>query len=376
MTRDRFLRTALCDLLDIRYPILQAGMAHVASGELAAAVSQAGGLGVIAAAGLTGAELEAEIRQVRAHGNLAFGVDLILPAGTPEALPEGAAAEALRNAPPVVAELRAELGLAPGAIQPRPIVTGELINEQIAVIFDQRVPVMVSGLGNPAPYVERAHQQGMRVLALVGNTRQARRVAAGGVDAVIAQGHEGGGHTGTVATFVLTPQVVDAVAPTPVVTAGGVGDGRGLLAALVLGATGVWVGTRFIASYEAHAHANWKSRIVDAASEDTTVTTMLTGKPNRSIRNRLIDRLESSSQPPLPMPWQGYLIDDIVGAARERGITDLTRLGSGQVVALIRDVRPAGEIVAALVAEARAIVERQRQLGWLDLDNETGNRGA
>ncbi|HEX2173086.1 MAG TPA: nitronate monooxygenase, partial [Dehalococcoidia bacterium] len=351
------LRTALCDLLEIEYPILQAGMQYVARGPLAAAVSAAGGLGVIGAAGMSGRELEAEIRLVRSRTDRPFGVDIILPAGVPEKVTDDLPPDF--RYPEALDDLRWELGIRRGEVPIRPLASADLIREQIEVIFDHRVPVLVSGLGNPASLVPRARELGMKVMALVGTVRAARRVAAGGADVVVAQGHEAGGHTGQVTTMILVPQVVDAVRPTLVAAAGGVADGRGLLAALMLGASGVWLGTRFIAATESHAHETWKQRVVDAASEDAQVTKYLTGKPNRSIRNRIVDVLEGSGNPPLPFPQQQLLIEDIVLTARDTGHADLMRLASGQTVGLIGEVKPAGEIIREIVAQAEAVWEER-----------------
>jgi NAD(P)H-dependent flavin oxidoreductase YrpB (nitropropane dioxygenase family) len=346
-----FLHTPLCDLLDVRYPILQAGMAHVATPELAAAVSAAGGLGVLAAAAKSGDELAAEIRAVRARTDRPFGVDLIVPSDIPEEvqLPPG------YQPPAFLADVRRELGLDPAGGHRRPLISAKLLREHVEVVFAERVPVLVFALGDPAPLVPRARQLGVRVMALVGNVRAARKVAAAGVDAVIAQGTEGGGHTGRVGTMALVPQVVDAVRPLPVVAAGGIADGRGLLAALMLGAVGVWLGTRFLAAAESGAHENWRQRVVAAGDDDTVVTPIFTGKPVRTLRNRFLELWEQSGVPALPMPYQGYLIEDIAEAARAQGRTDLHRLGCGQSAGLIHEVRPAAEIVAELVRQAAAI---------------------
>ena len=158
------------------------------------------------------------------------------------------------------------------------------VQEQIDVVFEERVPVLASGLGDPGPVVSTAHELGMKVLALVGNSRNAERVAASGVDVVVAQGYDGGGHTGRVGTLALVPKVLDVV-DTPVVAAGGIADGRGIAAALALGCIGVWLGTRFVASAEAYAHPAYKERIVEIDEEGTTRTRCFSGKPCRVIKN-------------------------------------------------------------------------------------------
>ncbi len=211
------LRTSICETLGIEYPIIQAGMGFIARGELAAAVSEAGGLGVIGSASLSPDELRAEIRKVRTQTDRPFGVDILF------ATTRNPAAD---------------------------VVTGRLahgVQAHVDVVFEEKVPVLASGLGDPGPVVDQAHDLGMTVIALVGNTKNARRVEASGVDIVVAQGYDGGGHTGRVGTLSLLPAVLDAV-DVPVLAAGGIGDGRGIAAVLAMGGVGVWMGTRFVAS--------------------------------------------------------------------------------------------------------------------------------
>jgi enoyl-[acyl-carrier protein] reductase II len=241
------LRTALTETLGIEYPIIQAGMGGVAMAELAAAVSNAGGLGVIGGAMLPPDGLREEIRKVKDMTDKPFGVDLLLAAGMPG------------------------------------------LEQQIEAVYKEGVPVFASGLGNPAPYSAEMHRRGMKVIAVVGNVKNARRCAEGGADIIVAQGHEGGGHTGRVATLALVPQVVDAVKPLPVAAAGGIADGRGLVAALALGACGIWVGTRFVATHEAFSHLNYKNKIVEGNDEGTVVSKAFTGKPCRVVRNKYAD---------------------------------------------------------------------------------------
>ncbi|MBI4831812.1 MAG: nitronate monooxygenase [Candidatus Lindowbacteria bacterium] len=249
------LKTSLCDLLGIEKPIIQAGMGFVARSELAAAVSNAGGLGVIGAAFLSHDQLREEIRKTRELTDKPFGVDILFATyGRP-------------SSDPRIEEFTDE------------------VRCQIDIVFEERVPVLASGLGNPAPVVPQAHELGIKVIAVVGNTKNAKRVAAGGVDIIAAQGYDGGGHTGRVGTFTLVPAVCDCVKQ-PVVAAGGVADGRGLVAALAFGAVGVWVGTRFVASKEAVGHMNYKNRIVEIDDEGTTRTRCFTGKPCRVIKNQ------------------------------------------------------------------------------------------
>jgi len=327
------LHTPLCDLLGIEVPIVQAGMGYVARGELAAAVSAAGGLGMIGAASLSADGLRDEIHRVRDLTDRPFGVDILFATvGRPAADDE------------TVAFTRD-------------------VQQQIDVVFEERVPVLASGLGDPGPVVPIAHEQGMKVMALVGNTRNAERVAASGVDVVVAQGYDGGGHTGRIGTLSLLPAVLDVV-DVPVVAAGGIGDGRGIAGVLAMGAVGVWMGTRFVASEEAYAHEHYKRRIVEIDEEGTTVTRCFSGKPCRVIKNdttqawearELQDRIER-------FPRQMRVISEWLGedpyiAARRKGRIDKGAMAAGQSSVLIHELLPAAEIIAQLIAETDSALE-------------------
>ncbi|MBI3966152.1 MAG: nitronate monooxygenase [Chloroflexi bacterium] len=352
------LRTPLCDLLGITYPILQAGMGQVSRADLVAAVSNAGGLGVIGGSGMSATELREEIRKVRDQTERPFGVDIILPMNvqTSDEMRDESTLPPVPAAPDFVLDLRNEYGIKDDD-KPVPRTTNKLIRERVGVVLEERVPVFVSGLGDPAWMVPDAHAQGMKVLSVVGSPRAAKKVARGGVDAVIAQGYDGGGHTGRIGTLSLVPQVVDTVAPVPVVAAGGIADGRAIVAALVLGAVGVWLGTRFLATEEAFVHRNYKERLVAAAPEESVITTVYTGKTVHALKNRLTELWEKSGEKPLPMPLQGMRIGArTVYSGREQGIVDVGSVLSGQAIGLIRDVVSAGEVVRRLVAETQDIL--------------------
>jgi len=306
------IHTALTELLGIEHPIIQAGMGGVAGWRLAAAVSNAGGLGVLGAAMMSPATVREEIRRIKEATDRPYGVDLLLAEGTP------------------------------------------MIDELMAVLFAERVPVFVSGLGDPGRWVEPMHAAGMRVVALVGNVRQAQRCARSGVDVIVAQGHEAGGHTGRIPTFVLVPLVVDAVAPIPVVAAGGVGDGRGLAAALMLGAQGVLVGTRFIATEEAAWHDRYKAKLEEIDEEGTLVTRSYTGKPCRVVRNLHTEEWARREAEIQPFPLQLLAVGERAGAAMASGDMEYGLAPAGQVSGMIRDRPRAAEIVERLVREAEA----------------------
>ncbi len=309
-------KTELTERLGIEYPIIQAGMGGVAMAELVAAVSEAGGLGVIGAAMMTPAILREEVRKVKDQTDKPFGVDLLLAQNWPG------------------------------------------LEEMFQVMFDEEVPVFASGLGSPAPYSEEMHRHGMTVMAVVGAVRHAHKVTEGGTDIVIAQGTEGGGHTGRIATMALVPQVVDAIDPVPVVAAGGIADGRGLVAALALGACGIWVGTRFVATKEANSHDNYKRKIVDATEETTRVTKCYTGKDCRVIKNRYVDQWEDRQGEIKPFPAQMMVDSAKMDAAMRWGDTDLGLMPAGQISGAIQEVKPAGDVVREVMEEAEEVLSR------------------
>ena len=224
--------------------------------------------------------------------------------------------------------------------------------DQVDVITGMQVPVLATGLGNPAPYVDQVHAANGKVISLVGNVKNALRVSDGNADIVVAQGHEAGGHTGRIGTMALLPQVLDAVAPKPVVAAGGIGDGRGLAAALAMGCVGVWCGTMFIATQEANLDEFRKLRIIAARDEDTRVTRLYSGKTMRNITNELIEAWEDSGEQALPMGLQGLLIADIAEAAKQGDRQDLLMNAAGQISGLLNEIRPAAEVLEEMVREA------------------------
>jgi nitronate monooxygenase len=358
------LRTRLCDTFGIRYPIVQAGMAPVAGPELAAAVCNAGGLGILAAAHMPPEEVRARILRLRELTDKPFGVNLLLhsevsppvdPASFPDTMIERVQAQLNR--------FRDRLGLPRSSARPprRP----DHVPAVIELLHEERVPVFSVGLGNPPKaMVDRFHARGARVIAMVCTVPDARTVAANGVDAIIAQGAEAGGHRSTwvkppspqhsaIGTMVLVPQVVDAVS-VPVIAAGGITDGRSVAAALILGASGVLVGTRFIASREARAADFYKEALTRRESDATVVTDAYSGLYARLLRNRFIDEYAASGAPVLTGYLQGSAAADIVRAAAERRDADHYPMWAGQGVGMIREIQTAGDIMGVLVREAAA----------------------
>ncbi len=372
------LRTKLCDIVGIEYPVALAGMGGVAGHRLVAAVSEGGGLGILGAAIMRPDELREEIRKVRELTDRPFGVDILLPAMAPTPQAPGGGGPAGGEIPDnwrdmlpapqreFVASLRRQFDL-PEALPQFPTPRGRrggaifgpgFTRSQVDTILEEKVPVFASGLGNPAPFVEEFHAAGIKVIALVGNVKNARRVAEGGTDVVVAQGAEAGGHTGRVGTMALVPQVVDAVAPRPVLAAGGIGDGRGLAAALCLGAVGVWVGTAFLVSKEADWDDDLKQRILNASEEDTRVTRIYSGKPMRNIKNPLIEAWEEGGVPTLPFPFQSAVIRDVTFAAEKAGRKELGMNPAGQISGMFHEQRPAKEILEEMVEQAAEIIQR------------------
>jgi nitronate monooxygenase len=366
------LHTRLCDLLGITHPVLLAGMGRASTPELAAAVSNAGGLGVIGAAACGPNQLRDWIRRTRALTERPFGVDTLLPASVRRAdagaNAGGAPAEDLlpqhrRFAKEFLARegleeldlerFEAMIGRDPAdRAGPRPL-TRAFFEAQMEVVIAERVPVYAAGLGNPEPWLDRLKANGTKVIAVVGTTRHALQVARAGVDLIVAQGHDGGGHNSPVGTMALIPQVVDAVGGRiPVLGAGGIADGRGIAAALMLGAEGVWIGTAFLATEEAGISPEQKQRLVESRDEGTVVSRAVTGKPARMLKNSWAQAYAEAGLEPLPMPYQGMVSAPVTAAALAAGRADVWGGFAGQGLGMIRGIRPAAEVLRALVEGA------------------------
>jgi enoyl-[acyl-carrier protein] reductase II len=317
------LHTPLCDLLGVDKPIMLAGMGGVSYGELVAAVSNAGGYGVLGMAGRTPDFIRDEMRKVKSLTDKPFGVDLL--AASPQSL-----------------------------------------TASVDVIIEEGASSFVAGLGVPMPILEKLKKAGLKVMVVCGAVKHAVKAEQAGCDAVICQGGEGGGHTGLVGTMPLIAQAVDAV-KIPVVGAGGLYDGRGLAAALALGAQGVWMGTRFIASTEAHAGALYQQAILEAADEDTVRTRSYSGKPMRVRKNSWVEEWEARPQDIQPFPQQAQLSSQAgvmggIGGQIEGLDPDRSCFAMGQSAGGVHDVLPAGEIVRRIMAEAEAAMDRMASL--------------
>ncbi len=369
------LRTEFCDRVGIEYPVILAGMGPVAgtgdpvaTADLVAAVSNAGGLGVMGGVAYSPDRLREEIRKVKSLTDKPFGVDLLLspnflqPRGSGPAMKmpgrEILPAESIEGMKKLAEELQIEYIEAPGEQE----MMGGWVPEgkswagsQIEVILEEEVPVFASGLGTPGPFAEALKAQGVTILSLVGTVRAAAQVANDGADYVVAQGTEAGGHTGRIGTLALLPQVMDAVAPTPVIAAGGIASGRALAGVLATGAEAAWCGTAFLVAEEANQPDLQKDRILDAAAEDTIVTRLYSGKTMRNISNPLIEAWERSGMHAMPMGAQMILIRDLTYSIRQAGREDLLMNAAGQTSGMLKEKRPAKEILDEIVGEAAEI---------------------
>jgi enoyl-[acyl-carrier protein] reductase II len=304
------LRTRVTELLGIEHPVIQGGMAWTATAELSAAVSNAGGLGVIGAGQMPTELLAEEIAKAKTLTDKPFGVNLMLM--TPH------------------------------------------IDDLVQLVLDEHVPVVTTGAGNPGPYMTALKDAGIKVLPIAPSAALARRLERSGADAIIGEGMEAGGHIGELTTMVLTPVLVDAV-DVPVIAAGGIADGRGMAAAFALGAEAVQLGTRFMCATECTIHESVKGKVVAARDRDTVVTGYSTGHPVRVIKNKLTRQIEELDRANKPAEVE------LLGAgklqlAMRTGDTDMGSLMAGQAAALVEAVQPASDIVVEIVAEAEAVM--------------------
>jgi nitronate monooxygenase len=360
-----FLSTPLCKLLGIGYPIIQAPMAGGwTTPDLVCSVCEAGGFGVLAGARVSPEKLREDIRTVKARTDRPFGVNFLI-ASPIEGNEDVASVQSFLD------RFRERLDLPEGetdiTLPPSPL------QEQLEIVFEERVPLLSTAMGDPGDLVERAHDEGMLISAMVTTVEEAVRVAERGVDVVVAQGAEAGGHPSTfevgqdreaplVGTMALVPRVVDAV-DVPVVAAGGIADGRGIVAALALGASGVQLGTRFLVARESGAHRAYRERLLRAVETDTVVTNVFTGRPARGLRNRLAEEYLRDGPEPLGWPLHAVAAGDIYSASRAADEGDYSLLLAGQGLGLLREEQGAAEIVAQLVQEAEGVLSslaRQR----------------
>lgn len=364
MTRP-VLHNEFCDKVGIEYPIFLAGMGvagRATPPRLVAAVSEAGGAGILGCSGLTPEETRRRIREVRSLTDKPFGVDLLLPAKIAASAPtrSGVRAQLQERWPAHVAfvqDLIASFGLPAAEPEDEIVVDNDYALTVIKVILEERVPIFAAGLGDPKVIVADGHAQGMFVMGLSGSVRNAARQVKSGVDAVIAQGTEAGGHTGRVANFPLIPQVVDTVAPTPVLAAGGIADGRGIAAALALGAQAAWIGTAFLVAEECEIHEANKQQILEGDSWSFEVNRTWTGKTVRGFVNDVTRAWDDSGLAPLETPYQRILMEDFLAAAHKAGRYDLCLNPAGQISGMLSERKPAAQIVAEMVTGTLAVLD-------------------
>ncbi len=307
------LKSKLCDILGIQYPIFQGGMAWVADADLAAAVSQAGGLGIIAGMNMKGEQLSAEIRKLREKTDKPFGVNVMLMS-------------------PFTAEV-------------------------VEVVIEEKVPVVTTGAGNPLPYIKKWTDAGVKVIPVVASVSLAKMVAKRGATAVVAEGGESGGHIGEANTMPLVPQVVDAV-DIPVVAAGGIADGRGMAAAFALGAEGVQMGTRFLVAKECNAHAVYKEKVIKANDSATSVNGRRVGHPARALKNPFT-RMFSERENDLNATDE-EIMSLGTGALRravQEGDWENGSFLCGQVAGLVDKEQTCQEIIEEIVTETESILK-------------------
>lgn len=302
---------SITKLLGIKYPIFQGGMAQIAMAPLAGAVSNAGGLGIIGSGGLTADRLREEIRKTKEITDKPFAVNLMLM---------------MHNIP-----------------------------ELIEVVIEEEVKIVTTGAGTPAPYMPIFKEHGIKVIPVVPSVKIAKKMEALGVDAIVAEGTEAGGHVGETTTMALLPQVVSAVS-IPVVGAGGIADGRGIAAAFALGAQGVQVGTRFLATVECPTHENFKLAVVNADDTSTTVTGRSLGGPVRSIKNSMIAEFQELER-------QNASRDELekisLGSLRKavfEGDTDRGSVMAGQICGLVKEITTVEEMITSMFAEAQEVL--------------------
>lgn len=311
-----FENNAVTKLLKTKYPIIQGGMAWVADADLAAAVSNGGGLGVIAAANMPPELLERQIKKIKTLTDKPFGVNIMLMSST--------------------------------------------AREAAEIAAKHRVPVVTTGAGQPGKVIEKLKPLGTTIIPVVASVALARRVEAQGADAVVAEGMEAGGHIGEITTMNLVPQVADAV-KIPVIAAGGIADGRGMAAAFALGASGVQIGTRFVCASECNAHENYKKKIIAANDRATAVTGQSLGHPVRALKNKFIKQFEELEK-------NGASPEEIeaFGAGKLRlavvdGDSEMGSFMAGQSAGLVKAVEPAAEIIGGIVSQMEKIITEARR---------------
>jgi len=370
------MHTSVCDQLGIEFPIF--AFSHCR--DVVAAVSKAGGFGVLGAVGFPPDQLDIELKWIDEHvGDKPYGVDIVIPGkyeGMGEIDPKKLEEQLLAAIPPqhraFADKVLAEHGVPKLPAGEKPVNellgwTAATATPQVEVALQhQKVRLIANALGTPPEdVIKHIHDSGRLVIALCGSAKHARSHKAAGIDIIVAQGYEGGGHTGEIGSVVLWPEVIDAVAPVPVLAAGGIGTGRQIAAALAMGAQGVWTGSLWLTVQEAEAPPAQRDQLLAATSRDTVRSRSFTGKPCRMLRNAWTDAWEAPDSPkPLGMPLQFMVTADAVSRVHRYAdkAKDVMFNPVGQIVGTMNAVRPVKEVILQLVEEYLEAADRLQQL--------------
>jgi nitronate monooxygenase len=366
------LHSSLCDILNIKYPIIQAGMSGFTTPALVAEVSNVGGFGILGAARLSPSKLKESISEIRKRTDNPFGVNLLLAPPEYDRRNDVAKVQGHLNK----FRQRLNIPLSDAARVDEIEIPPNNTQENLQIIFEEEVPLLSIGMGNPGKIVKQAHTSGTKVMAMVTTVDEALSVAETDADIVAVQGAEAGGHRSTfdvdseseiplIGTMALVPQVVDALSSyksknIPIVASGGITDGRGLIAAFALGASGILLGTRFLMADESHVFQGYKKRIITSDAKDTIVTRVFSGRHARCIKNEFVNEYTLSEQNLLSWPFQALAADDIFIAAQLQNNPDFFPLTAGQSVGGINNEREqkASEIVKEIVIQANEVLNR------------------
>jgi NAD(P)H-dependent flavin oxidoreductase YrpB (nitropropane dioxygenase family) len=349
------LKTSICDRLGIDVPVF--GFVH--SVQAAAEVTRNGGFGIYGATRDTPEEIRANLKAIRALvGNRPFGVDLVLPPNMPDHDDRGAIEKQLPEKHRAFVEDLIKRYDVPAAskagMRSRFVRSKDMATAQIEAVLESDVDLLACGIGAPPEVLRRAKAQGKMTAALVGNRNHATRALASGVDLLVAQGHDAGAHTGPIGTFSLVPQIVEVAGDVPVLAAGGVATGKHIVAAIALGAVGVWIGTAWLATKEYGLSDTIVEKLLAASSEDTVISRADSGKTLRQIRSAWSEEWGKEGAPaPLKMPYQDILVGDLLGAIDEHDIKSLVHYPAGQSIAYVNERSTVAAVMAKLVQDAR-----------------------
>ncbi|NGQ95971.1 nitronate monooxygenase [Brevibacillus sp. SYP-B805] len=355
------LNTRFCERFSVELPLIQAGMAgNITTPEMVAAVSEAGGLGTLGAAYMQPDAIRQAIREIKRLTSKPFAVNLLLypEVERPEVTPAFTEWLNGRRAAVGLPEWSGELPMTPDAIA-----------ERFRILLEEEVPVFSFAFSLPGAFGEEARRAGMKLIGTATTLEEALALQEAGVDAIVAQGGEAGGHRGTfhvgdqgdgacIGTLPLVALLTEALPDMPIIAAGGIMDGRGMIAALALGADAVQLGTRFLACKESSAHPAYKARLLAARETDTAITRAFSGRPARGVDNRFMQTQREAGVSPLPFPVQNRLTGEIRAAAARQNDSENMTLWAGQGVAMLREEESAAEIVAKLIREAERAAAR------------------